>query len=148
MVVSGIALFTAACISTAPDNLGVKNGKFSPCPDSPKCVSSQAKDPSHRIDAIKASGSAQEVMQHLTEVIKQIEGSKIIKTEGPYLYAEFRSKIFRYVDDFECFYDEPNGLIEVKSSARLGYYDFSVNRDRVEKIRELFKEKSDRTLIQ
>ncbi|NRB42836.1 MAG: DUF1499 domain-containing protein, partial [Pseudomonadales bacterium] len=35
-----MALILSACSGTRPDNLGLNNGKFLPCPDSPNCVSS------------------------------------------------------------------------------------------------------------
>jgi uncharacterized protein (DUF1499 family) len=42
-----------------------------------------------------------------------------------------------FVDDVEFYFpDEP--IIHVKSASRIGYSDFGVNRERVEKIRELF----------
>ncbi len=31
----------------------LKNGRFTPCPDSPNCVSSQAEDPEHFIEPLR-----------------------------------------------------------------------------------------------
>jgi uncharacterized protein (DUF1499 family) len=41
----------------------------------------------------------------------------------------------RYVDDVELYYDEPAGLVHVRSASRLGRRDFGVNRKRVEELR-------------
>lgn len=132
-----LALFTTVYSSSVPDNLGVKNGKLALCPNSPNCISSQATDKEHSIAALKVSGSTDAVMQRLADTIKTMDG-KVITTKGPYLHAEFRSKVFRFVDDLECYYDESKGLIEIRSAARLGYSDFSVNRNRAEELRKNF----------
>lgn len=141
----GLGLFTTACSSSAPDSLGVKNGKLAPCPNSPNCISSQATDKEHSIAALKISGNTDAVMQRLADTIKTMNG-KVITIKGPYLHAEFRSKVFRFVDDLECYYDEAKELIELRSAARLGYSDFSVNRNRAEELRALFKKMNSSTL--
>lgn len=131
------AVYTISYSTKTPDNIELNAGKLAPCPDSPNCVSSQENDKEHAIDTIKASGSTENVMKRLTETITQM-GGKIITRKGPYLHAEFRSNVFRFVDDLECYYDKNKGLVEIRSAARLGYADFSVNRNRVEKLRKLF----------
>lgn len=68
-------------------------------------------------------------------------GGEVTKSEGPYLHAVFRSKIFRFPDDLECYYLKEKGLIEVRSAARIGYSDFSVNRKRIEKLRTVLQAK-------
>jgi uncharacterized protein (DUF1499 family) len=82
-------------------------------------------------------------MVDLAESIESIYGGKVVAVEGTYLRAEFTSRVFRFVDDLECFYDEARGVIEVRSASRLGYSDFNVNRDRVEELRKAFKAKRD-----
>jgi uncharacterized protein (DUF1499 family) len=58
---------------------------------------------------------------------------------GPYVYAEFRSKLLGFVDDLELLYDDKAGLFHVRSASRLGRRDFGVNRTRVEKLRTLIQ---------
>jgi uncharacterized protein (DUF1499 family) len=55
-----------------------------------------------------------------------------------YLHAEFRSALFGFVDDVEFRMDETAGRIDVRSASRTGYFDFGVNRRRVEEIRARF----------
>ncbi len=55
-----------------------------------------------------------------------------------YLWATFRSRVFRFVDDLELRLDEAGGVIHVRSAARLGYADFGVNRKRVVALRNRF----------
>ena len=59
----------------------------------------------------------------------------VIRHEGNYLYAEFRSKLMGFVDDVEFTHDEKAGVLHVRSASRLGRRDFGVNRARVEQLR-------------
>ena len=54
-----------------------------------------------------------------------------------FLHIEFTSKIFRFVDDVEFYFDEP-GVIHFRSASRIGHSDMGVNRDRMEEIERLF----------
>jgi uncharacterized protein (DUF1499 family) len=137
------ALLLIGCSGKTPQGLGMKDGQFSPCPESPNCVSSQAADTVHHVSPIQAHGSPDVVMVDLAESIESIYGGKVVAVEGTYLRAEFTSRVFRFVDDFECFYDEARGVIEVRSASRLGYSDFNVNKSRVEELRKAFKAKRD-----
>jgi uncharacterized protein (DUF1499 family) len=44
-----------------------------------------------------------------------------------------------YVDDVEFYLDQEARLIHFRSSARLPYYDWQVNRKRMEEIRAAFE---------
>ena len=68
-----------------------------------------------------------------------MQGSTVIRHEGGYLYAEFRTRLMRFVDDVEFAYDPKAGVIHVRSASRLGRRDFGVNRRRVEALRELIR---------
>ena len=121
-----------------PANLGVKDGHLAPCKRSPNCVSSQADptDREHYIAAIAFRGAAAE----LRRAVESMARATVIKAERDYLYAEYRSKLMRYVDDLELYYDEKQGLVHVRSASRLGRRDFGVNRARVEAIRRRLEE--------
>ena len=54
-----------------------------------------------------------------------------------FLHIEFTSKIFRFIDDVEFYFDEP-GVIHFRSASRIGHSDMGVNRDRMEEIERLF----------
>jgi uncharacterized protein (DUF1499 family) len=58
--------------------------------------------------------------------------------EDRYWRIEFRSRIFRFVDDVEFLFDPESKRIHVRSASRLGHSDLGVNRQRVETIRELY----------
>ena len=117
-----------------PKNLGVVGGKFAPCRRTPNCVSSQA-DPSdkeHYIAPIPFRGDA---IAAVRRAIGTMPRTRIISSDSHYLYAEFRSRLLRYVDDVEFHFD--GSVIHVRSASRLGRRDFGVNRARVEKLRRL-----------
>ena len=63
--------------------------------------------------------------------------SKVVSNKENFLHVEFTSKIFRFVDDVEFYFNEP-GVIHFRSASRIGYSDMGVNRDRIEEIRHLF----------
>jgi uncharacterized protein (DUF1499 family) len=118
-----------------PANLGVKDGRLAPCKRTPNCVSSQADpaDREHYIAPIAFRGS----MQDLRRAVESMERATVISAERNYLYAEYRSRLMRYVDDVELYYDEKQGMVHVRSASRLGRRDFGVNRNRIEALRRL-----------
>jgi uncharacterized protein (DUF1499 family) len=120
-----------------PDSLGVKEGKLAPCKRSPNCVSSQADpaDREHYIAPIVFKGGALEAMAAVRKAVEGMERATVVRHESGYLYAEFRSKLLRFVDDVEFAADGKSGLIHVRSASRLGRRDFGVNRARVEALR-------------
>ena len=116
-----------------PDNLGVRDGRLAPCKRSPNCVSSQANpsDLEHYIAPIHGSMAAAK------SAVESFSRTRIIKSENDYLYAEFRTRLLRYVDDVELFFD--GQVLQVRSCSRLGRRDFGVNRKRVEELRKLIE---------
>ena len=116
-----------------PGNLGVKDGRLAPCKRTPNCVSSQAEpqDREHYIGPVAFSGT----MRELRAAVEAMPRATVVSAEGQYLYAEFRTRLMRYVDDVELYYDERAGLVQVRSASRLGRRDFGVNRGRVEELR-------------
>lgn len=134
----GALLLLPACSSKTPSDLGMHDGKFVPCPETQNCVSSQATDEVHKIAPISAHGSPDVVMIDLSDAIESMFGGKVVSVEGNYLRAEFTSRVMRFVDDLECYYDEDAGLIQVRSASRVGYSDFKANRERIEELRKVF----------
>ena len=120
-----------------PDNLGVKEGRLAAAKPTPNCVSSQADaaDAEHYIAPIPFKGAAAEALAAVRKAVEGMQGASIIRHEGAYLYAEYRTPIMRFVDDVEFVFDEKAGLLHVRSASRLGRRDFGVNRARVEAIR-------------
>ena len=74
-------------------------------------------------------------MQRLNDVIREMPRSSIVEFKPNYLRAEFRSALFRFVDDVEFLIDDTLGVMHVRSASRVGYWDLGANRRRVERIR-------------
>ena len=143
LTVAGLALHVATASGDTvfswkrPDNLGVKDGRLAPPKPTPNCVSSQAEpaDAEHFIAPIPFKGDAPAAMAAVRAAVGSMRGATVIRQEGGYLYAEYRTKIMRYVDDVEFLFDGKAGVIHVRSASRLGRRDFGVNRARVESLR-------------
>ena len=123
-----------------PDNLGVRDGKLAPCPNTPNCVSSQSADTTHKIEPLTYTSSSEEAFAKLKKAIASQPRTKIITITPNYLYVEFTSAIMGFVDDVEFYLDADASLIHVRSASRLGKSDLGVNRKRIETIRAKFQE--------
>jgi uncharacterized protein (DUF1499 family) len=120
-----------------PTYLGVKDGRLPRPRSTPNCVSSQA-DPAdqvHYIEPIRFKGSAAEAVAAARKAVEATPRATVIRHEGNYLYAEFRSRLLGFVDDVEFTYDEKAQALHVRSASRLGRGDWGVNRARVEALR-------------
>lgn len=120
-----------------PGNLGVRDGRLAPCKRTPNCVSSQADPADHRhyIMPLAFRGSAEAAMAALKRAVETAPGARVVRADPDYLYAEFRSRVMRFVDDVEFVLDRQSGVFQVRSAARVGIRDFDVNRARVEMLR-------------
>jgi uncharacterized protein (DUF1499 family) len=83
--------------------------------------------------------SLEEAKSKIITIIKSFKRSKIIEKTSNYLYSEFRTAFWKFVDDVEFYFDENEKIIHFRSSARFGYYDWSVNRNRMRKIKQIFE---------
>lgn len=111
------------------------------CPDKPNCVSSLvAVTDSHYIDPIKTSIN-DDVKSRFLEYFKSLSNVEIKVSEGDIFHIVYTSSLFKFKDDLYVQFD-PNGVINFKSQSRSGYYDFSVNRKRVEEIKFKFRQRA------
>lgn len=135
-----IAFAVLSALATEPKTLGVVDGRLPACPSSPNCVSTQATDNQHKIDAIEFDGSPDDAMRQLKGAIATIQRMKIVKETDNYLHAEATSLIFRFTDDVEFFIDGQVKVIHFRSASRVGHSDLGANRARMEEIRKAFGE--------
>ncbi len=137
IIVSVIAILGLALLSSTarrPANLGVVNGKLAAMPDSPNAVSSYAENPEMRLAPIPYTTSDRKMIEKIAAVIRDLPRTNIMEQTDNYLHAEFRSLIFRYVDDVEFYADESTKQVQFRSASRVGYSDMGVNRRRMEGI--------------
>ncbi len=124
---------------TRPDNLGVDaNGRLAPCPSSPNCIHSQKGRGRTAVEPLHFSGGARNAMQRLQQTIASLPRATIITASNDYLYAEFRSRVFGFVDDVEFVCDRRASAIHVRAASRIPYVGLGTNRRRVETIRRKF----------
>jgi uncharacterized protein (DUF1499 family) len=112
---------------------------LAPCPDRPNCVSSQSAEERNRVEPLRYTGSDEAAWQRLQNIVTSMPRARVVIQQARYLRAEFRSPLFRFVDDVEFRLDSARQLIEVRSAARSGYYDWGVNRRRVGEIGRRFQ---------
>ncbi len=139
LIVIGV-LALLSMTDSVPTTLGLVDGSLAPCPDSPNCVSSTATDPRHAIAGFVLDRSPAAAKNELKQAVSKLPRSKLISEMDNYLRFEFRSLLFRFVDDVEFHIDEATRKIHVRSASRVGHSDFGVNRRRVEAIRALLPE--------
>jgi uncharacterized protein (DUF1499 family) len=126
-----------ACAGTRPSNLGIKSGRLTPCPSSPNCVSSDDADAAHSVSAFALAVPPRDAWSAAHSIVAGLPRTKIITETDDYLHAECTSAVFGFVDDVELHLRPAQGVIAVRSAARLGHSDLGVNRRRVERLRSL-----------
>jgi uncharacterized protein (DUF1499 family) len=119
-----------------PSNLGVSETGLAPCPSSPNCVSSDARDSRHQVSPLQLAVASAEAWRAVREVVSELPRTRIVKETGDYLHAECRSALFGFVDDLELHLRPAEKMVAIRSASRLGYSDLGVNRRRVEGLRE------------
>lgn len=123
-----------------PMDLGIKDGRLAPCPQTPNCVSSQSQDSTHQIAPLTYREDSATAFAKLKQLIRGMERTAIVAEDEPYLHAEFTIPLLGFVDDVEFYLDEAAGVIHVRSASRLGESDLGVNRKRIETLRTRFNE--------
>jgi uncharacterized protein (DUF1499 family) len=87
-------------------------------------------------------GTREESREHLLNIIKKMKRAKVISNTDVYIHVEFKSLIFRFVDDVEFLFVDAEHLIHFRSASRIGYSDLGVNRKRMQAIsRQYLEEK-------
>jgi uncharacterized protein (DUF1499 family) len=132
------AMMVLRCSGGQSPNLGVFNGKLAACPDSPNCVSSQTTDQKRYIEPISYKDTLPQARGRLASVLGSMPRTRIMTIKEDYIHAEVTSRLFRFVDDVEFYFDAHGRTIHVRSASRTGYYDLGANRKRVELIRKKF----------
>ncbi len=137
----------AACQSPANISVGEEMNqtaeniqKLRKCPGTPNCVNSSYPNTDEYIAPIEFQGEASEAIEKLQRILGGMKRAELITTTDRYLHAEYTSFLFRFVDDLEVLVDAQESRLELRSASRVGRSDFGVNRKRVEKIRQLFKD--------
>ena len=117
----------------------VSANDLKPCTEKPNCVSSKADD-EHAIAPFQLKQNQPVNQQRLLEVLNQLDNNIAVIHDENHIHAEITSRVFGFVDDLDLIINMEQQLIHVRSASRTGYYDFGVNRRRIEKLRSLLKQ--------
>ena len=81
------------------------------------------------------SGGREEAVARIMEVVgRDFSRARLIDEAPGYLRFEFRSMIFRFVDDVEFYIDDAASEIHFRSASRVGHSDLGANKSRMQKI--------------
>jgi len=108
-----------------PQELGVHGGSLSPCAAPAHCARADwpLPDPEAALSA-------------LVPVLEITEGVRIVERDGSYVHATATSRLFGFVDDLELQALPATGVLQARSSSRLGDSDLGVNARRLAALRQ------------
>ncbi|WP_293373952.1 DUF1499 domain-containing protein [Nevskia sp.] len=137
-----LSLALCAC-GAGSASLRDSQGKLQPCDDGPHCVSSESTDAERQVAPLRHDDAPAAAMARLAKVIAAMPGAVVVSSSDSYIHATFTSSLMKFVDDaeFVATASQP-GVIQVRSSSRIGYSDLGANRKRVEAIRAGFAAKA------
>jgi len=122
---------------------GLVDGMLTKCSKKPNCVCSEIKrDDPHFIKPLISSSN----IDLLISVIQEM-GGVLVNEKDNYFAFQFTSKIFGFVDDFEVRFEQNKNIIHFRSASRVGRSDLGVNRNRVELVKKLYRERLRSELI-
>jgi uncharacterized protein (DUF1499 family) len=125
------------CHPAPPKKRPDEGSVLAACPASPNCVTSIDRDKRHAIAPLVYPSNRAAAYRALIEIIDTQPRATIVKQGSAYVHVEFSSRFFGFIDDVEFLFVPDQPSIEVRSASRTGYFDFGVNRKRIEKIRRL-----------
>ena len=104
------------------------------CPDSPNCVSTQSEREIDAMTPLPYLKSREESRERILSILGDMNRMEVVELTENYIHAEFRSALWGFVDDVEFFFDDEHEVVHFRSASRTGYYDFGVNRRRMNHI--------------
>lgn len=110
--------------------------RLMPCPDKPNCVSTEAIDPDRKIAPITVNGDLTSIRERLLAAIALQSGSRIAIASERFIVATFRSRLFGFIDEAQFLIEPNEHRVRLRSGACSGYFDFGVNRRRIEAIED------------
>ena len=135
--ISFAMLLLIGCTST-PDLPGPGNA-LPPCGVLPNCVNSENGEGGQAIDPIKASPAQ---WQALKRSLAAQADWNVVTDNDDLLQAVVTTPTMRFRDDVQMRFDGAAGVIQVRSSSRLGIGDMGANRARIERLRALVADMS------
>jgi len=124
-----VAIFLFGCTS-APEKPGA-DAVLPPCGALPNCVNSHSGQGGSAIAPLQATA---EQWQELKRWLATQDNWTIEVEAADFLQAVVKTPLMRFRDDVQLLYNPQIGVIQVRSSSRLGISDLGTNRRRVESL--------------
>ena len=119
--------------------LEMSDGVLSPCPISPNCVCSKLpQSDSHYVEPLVPTASTLAIFPMLVDYVQQLPNAELEEKASHYVRVSIRSMFLGFTDVLELFF--AGDKIHVRSASRTGWYDFGINRRRVESIRRYMED--------
>lgn len=129
-----ISLALLGCSSTDSLSATMPDRTGEACGEKPNCVTTIDPRDDFLLAPFELSHEGRKSWQGIKEIALSLPGASLGQQGDNYLRVECRSKIFRFVDDFEV--RLAGEQLIVRSESRVGYSDFGVNRKRSELFRQ------------
>ncbi|UXI00627.1 DUF1499 domain-containing protein [Photobacterium sp. TY1-4] len=130
-VLIGLLLTGCSHGETTATSLPDRTGQH--CGVKPNCVSTLESREDFRLAPFQLNEQGQAHWAEIQTLALSLPGASLGQQQQHYLRVECRSKIFRFVDDFELRLS--GDTLVVRSESRVGYSDFGVNRERADLFR-------------
>ncbi|MBA3650929.1 MAG: DUF1499 domain-containing protein [Chthoniobacterales bacterium] len=85
--------------------------------------------------------AAPDIWPDIRSAVLSLPRTSLMVDEKNYLHAACRSAVLGFTDDLEIQLRPGGSTLAVRSAARKGYYDFGVNRRRLETLRDLLQKR-------
>ncbi|WP_320827600.1 DUF1499 domain-containing protein [Reinekea sp.] len=119
-------------------SLGVEQGQFQPISKKPNNVSTQTDDADKKVEPLTAKETPAATLTAIKQAINLYGGADIQRETDDYLYVVFTTGKMRFHDDAEFWLDSASQQVQFRSASRAGYSDMGRNRQRYERIAELY----------
>jgi uncharacterized protein (DUF1499 family) len=133
-----VGVFLICCGSFLGPSTGVEKGELHGCPPTPNCVSSESWKYNflHKIDPISYTLSKEETYHFLESKFDGMENVYVSeKKENEYIRLVYFTKVFRFPDKVEFYFEPDEKMIQVRSQSIFGLWDVLANRIRITLIR-------------
>ena len=143
---AALLAFLSGCGGAPPDDLGpVEAGGLRPCEEVPNCVHTGQGHPEEYPPFVLTDpwreADPDDVWRELVSAVEALPRTRVVTHQGAYLHAESRTRILRFVDDLELYWEPGDAEVVVRSESRVGRNDFGVNLRRVETLRGILEER-------
>jgi uncharacterized protein (DUF1499 family) len=132
-------IFLTGCASTFQVPSSGTNFALDSCTPLLNCVSSTSSIFIYRVDPIQLTFTLDKISwEKIKSVAVDLQGASINDSRFGYLDITCSSKLFSFPDFLEILVSEDLKSLDIRSQSFIGFFDFGVNRRRVENLtREL-----------